>query len=385
MPAGLSCAVTIPLFLVLSVVHLRPSYLPPAFVGMTPTWVKDNKLELTFAIWCLVSILWSINFESSLIIYAQVFSVIFLGLVLKNSLSDYPLDNKVMIALFLGTACAVILFFVEYFSNGFISTWFRRIFQPNKPTQFYLSMLDRGCALLSLTAWVVINVLVQYRQYLLALVFYTLILILLYMSDSLASFLGFSLAGFTVILSLLLKRLAFKLLTIAIILGSVAMPIFSYMIDFPKISTSPKYSNILPDSAMHRLYIWNSVAKKVLENPVMGIGFASSRDVKPASEQMIIYHNYIYSPLPVHPHNNIMQIWLETGIIGIILFLAAVYKYLSRINIAKPLSFSVISYAAFINYYCIGMISFSIWQMWWVCCGIWIMIMLNWTRTFKET
>jgi len=62
------------------------------------------------------------------------------------------------------------------------------------------------------------------------------------------------------------------------------------------------------------------------------------------------------------------------------LFLALVYKTAAAIkNISKKhKNYALVSYACFINYYVIGMISYSIWQSWWVSSGIWVAIMMKW-------
>lgn len=92
---------------------------------------------------------------------------------------------------------------------------------------------------------------------------------------------------------------------------------------------------------------------------------------------MINYNGEKWHPLPLHPHNNILQITLELGIIGLILFLCLVYKYLKQINNIKSSNFRAASYSCFINYYIIGMISYNIWQIWWISSGIWVLVLMK--------
>ena len=339
--------------------------------------ISKLKLETAFFIWCLICCFITPNPQKSLVTFLEVFSLVTFGLVLKNNitLSSYNLSrtNK---ALFAGAALAIILFIVEYLSNGFIFDSFRNLFQSKSPHIFQLNSLDRGCSLLALTSWIIIGVLCNARKYAQAIIFYALVLLMLYISDSLASFIGFFLAGLVMVLGKLSKKF-FKLTTVAILVGSTLFPIAVHVID--PFKTSNEYSKILPDSAKHRLFIWHYVAEKSKLNPIAGAGFAASKQYATPESEIITYHHYQWNPLPLHPHNNILQIIFETGAVGFILFLGLVFKYLNQIetSIKSNEAFGNIKYACFVNYYIIGMISFSIWQTWWVASGVWVYIMLN--------
>ena len=76
-------------------------------------------------------------------------------------------------------------------------------------------------------------------------------------------------------------------------------------------------ANNIVDQKLHRLIIWSYVKKKILEKPIIGNGF-SSRNI--ANETLITERGTNYQLIPLHPHNSILQIWLELGIIGLFLF-----------------------------------------------------------------
>ena len=372
MIAGLASSTTIILFLIVSLVCLRDKL----------TFSLANiKLELAFMAWCLFSCFWSINLVSSLLHYVQIFAVVLIGLIIKNNINKLDEQNgTVEKPLIIGLFMAIGLFFIEYFSGGIISSAFRGIFQPGSAKLFYLHNLDRGCALFTLASWIFIGFLFSRSQYFLSVLFYVFALYMLSISDSLASLLAFFASGIIIIICKLMTLRFVKLVSFCLIIGSILMPIFAYKID--PVTISNNYNQYIPDSAKHRLFIWHFVADKIMDKPILGFGFNSSKNIKINDDEMIEYKGYSWSPLPLHPHNNIMQIFLETGFIGLCLFLALVYKLCKQIKLSdgKNLNYELINFACFINYYIIGMISFGIWQLWWVCSGIWAIIMLQYLR-----
>jgi O-antigen ligase len=372
MLAGLSVAATVTIFLLISSLlsfmsfpRRRESTLIKNFLLDSRFRGNDIKTELLFTAWCFISCLFAIHPINSLVTFAQVFILLFLGFIVSNSA---PFGNRLQLkkVLILGILTAILLFFIEYSSHGFLTKIFK--------ASFGLYMLDRGCALLSITAWVAITILINDKKYRYALMLYILVLYLLSISDSLASFLGFGIGGVIFILAKLTKPIFFKLVTISLITGSLLFPVIAKQIE-PQ-DLSEKYLATQP-SAAHRLFIWHFVANKITLKPILGYGFASSKYIEAGDSEMINYKGEKWHPLPLHPHNNILQITLELGVIGLILFLCLVYKYLRQIDNIKNNNFRAASYACFINYYIIGMISYNMWQIWWISSGIWVLVLMK--------
>ncbi|XVN40504.1 MAG: O-antigen ligase [Rickettsia endosymbiont of Argas persicus] len=376
MVTGLSVAATVTVFLLGVIFTSRMSFLRKQESRKLDSRLHGNdigdkndieasKTELLFAGWCLITCFFAIKPISSLISFVQVFTILFLGFIVSNF---KPFQNRLQLkkALIFSTLTAILLFFIEYFSDGYLT----KIFKAN----FSLYMLDRGCALLSITTWVVIAILTSNKKYYYALILYILVLYLLNISDSLASFLGFGLSGIIFILARLIKPIFFRLITLGLITGSMLFPIIAGQIS-PK-QLSKEYLTTHP-SAAHRLFIWHFVTNKIAEKPLIFYGFNSSKYIEVKENETIDYNGEKWHPLPLHPHNNILQITLELGLIGLALFLGLIYKCLKQISNIEDSNFQAISYACFINYYIIGMISYNIWQIWWVASGIWVLILMK--------
>lgn len=359
--AGLSLAGSIGILFILLLVNIS---FPRSFAlsfhlgNESISWLTPAVLML---LWCVISCLWSPDFYLSLkaligLLFFVIATLRLLSLDQKFVEEFYNIFHK---PLLYGLLVAIILFFFEYYSGGVISTTFKKVIQ-HKNMPFELPWLDRGVVFISLLSWFVINNLLKQKQFMLALGIYISIIYILYLSDSLAGFVGFILASAAYIALHFTKMRLGPLMRLCFVLYIIAMPIMAYKQDPLEISN--KYS--IPDSAKHRLFIWQFVAHKIADNPIIGYGFASSNHI--ATENDVVhYGQYQWCLLPLHPHNNVLQILLETGLVGFILFILIVdniLKWTIRNN-------NVLAAACFINYFFIGTISFGIWQSWWLGVG----------------
>ncbi|MGV2431922.1 MAG UNVERIFIED_CONTAM: O-antigen ligase family protein [Rickettsiaceae bacterium] len=141
----------------------------------------------------------------------------------------------------------------------------------------------------------------------------------------------------------------------------------------------------MPISYAHRLFIWKYSAEKSMEKPLLGYGLGSSKLIKPLESEVVYYNDIRLSTMPMHPHNNVMQIFLELGLVGLILFASYIWNILSRITelSVKDFELSLTSYAIFINYFVIGMISFNMWQSWWMMIILFMLLLMNMVRHAK--
>ena len=122
-------------------------------------------------------------------------------------------------------------------------------------------------------------------------------------------------------------------------------------------------------SVIHRLLVWEYVGKTIFNKPLIGHGIGTSRLI---GQNIILNipnsYSYIKGGIPLHPHSNFLQIWLELGLAGIILVL------LLWINIIKlGMKVRKKSYilgtgvcASIVTIFVVCNLTFGIFQAWWM-------------------
>ena len=108
------------------------------------------------------------------------------------------------------------------------------------------------------------------------------------------------------------------LVCLIIVISCVLLPNVNKSIKARYVKTFEDVKNItknlisndsFPDSVDIRLQIWKDALNKFKKNPVLGSGFGIS------------YHDTISNQTWVHPHNIILEILTELGIVGFCIFL----------------------------------------------------------------
>lgn len=123
----------------------------------------------------------------------------------------------------------------------------------------------------------------------------------------------------------------------------------------------------VPNSARHRVVIWNTTANEALNAPFIGVGANATRKifedreaVSPATERDD--GTYIKG-LTRHAHNAYVQIWYELGAVGALLLALAGVMAIRAIprlpNPAQPFA-----YAQFAATAAVMSSSYGIWQIW---------------------
>jgi len=113
-----------------------------------------------------------------------------------------------------------------------------------------------------------------------------------------------------------------------------------------------------------RLEIWEYSSGLILEQPILGYGFDTSRDLGSRGE---FIEGTNWAALPLHPHNAFIQIWLELGLIGICLSCFLLWRFWTLIDDEIDKNHDTApSMAAFASIVTISLISFGIWQYWWI-------------------
>lgn len=377
MLSGLSLAITTTTFSLAVVLYNKNR------INIKPL---KHRSEILFLFLLLISTSWSSKpFEASIMAISLILliSPFYLTFYNINVLStEIKYTYKYLTWGFIG---ALFLFYFEYFTSGIINSSFRFMFQANSSTyHFMLYNLDRGCVMLSLLAWVIMAYYSssKSKKYL-SFIIYLFTIITLYISDSLAAFVGFLLGG---ILFILLRfRIFLNPKTLSALVICVSLLFLAIIKNYDAKQIIDEFDS-MPISAKHRIFIWKHTMALSETKPLLGHGFGESRFID-SQKDYTIYNNVKLLLFPTHPHNNLMQLLLENGIIGLTFYLTLICSYILRwhhlfkdmINDSnkkyKTVYKTGISCLACL--FVISMISFNIWQPWFICTYLWAGIYMS--------
>ncbi len=137
------------------------------------------------------------------------------------------------------------------------------------------------------------------------------------------------------------------------------IPILFYILNY--------YGLILEEKILHRRVIWSFSKEKILEKPFFGHGIFSSRIIGD-QYKIINNENKMLPAIPLHPHNSILQLWLELGVIGIILFYTFLYQIINKIYKIRKINrqYAAFSLVSLFQIFLIGQFSYGFWQIWWI-------------------
>ena len=146
------------------------------------------------------------------------------------------------------------------------------------------------------------------------------------------------------------------------------------MKSLPDAQTIGKNLPELSYSIYPRLVIWQFASNLAMEKPITGHGIRTSRVLSKNPNQVpFLYRDNgklltgNTKEIPLHPHNGLIQIWLELGAVGALLVLTIVLCTLQNIKRSKaPKIFKSLAFAAFMSTLCLISVSYGLWQSWWM-------------------
>jgi O-antigen ligase len=117
-------------------------------------------------------------------------------------------------------------------------------------------------------------------------------------------------------------------------------------------------------STRARLGIWHHVAQLVVQSPVLGHGFDAARDLSDRNE---VLPGTDLPAIPIHPHNGVLQVWLELGAVGVCIvagLLIAGWRATQALWDA-PLAGATVA-GTLVAAAILILVSFSLWNTWWL-------------------
>lgn len=188
---------------------------------------------------------------------------------------------------------------------------------------------------------------------------------------SLAAVVALLFGGAVAGLAIIAPRATPAILGTAVVAWTLAAPFAATHLPDPE--TAANKVPMIANSTLHRLAIYRGVADLIVQAPLLGHGANSARGI-PEGQNRIDYdftvgkRDYaVHSELiPLHPHNAVLQVWLELGLVGALLACALIVHVLGAIVKTTEGSGRVLALTAFAAVFAVENVSFGAWQSWWL-------------------
>lgn len=189
-------------------------------------------------------------------------------------------------------------------------------------------------------------------------------------SSSLSSVLALAAGLLVMALAFVSTRLAAIGVVAVTAVAFVAMPMTAKLMSDLAVETGV---DLMVDmSTERRLEIWEAFSRAALERPIFGWGLEASRYFGIRDLPGV---DWTIGPVH-HPHNPILQIWVELGAIGVMLTGVAMIGMILAIG-HMPASRRPYAYGAATATLAISTVSHGAWQSWWICLLLLLVALFN--------
>jgi O-antigen ligase len=343
-------------------------------------FIFQSKIYLAvwaYLVFSVVSAAWSVAPKETLALAGRMVFIFLGAACMYEFIRALPREKRILIAQFLlaGFIISIIASNIEIFSDGVIS----RVFKGPHPKHVYeLTDLNRGSSYISILLWPCLAYLLLSgrKAYALALFAVTFLTVLRLESQSAPVALSLAAAAFA--FTIFTGRKGISIMMVLAVLAIPAIAITAKIMNPATMFTT--LPNIPNSASEYRLYIWDFAAEKAYEKPFFGWGFNAARSFPVKESEFVLGGRH---PMPLHPHNNILQIWLETGIVGLVIFAAFLLSLMQRVKDVPSIYIAPASQAAektplrknlgaalfiglIVTYFVIGAIGYGMWQNWWL-------------------
>jgi exopolysaccharide production protein ExoQ len=305
--------------------------------------------------WGLVSSLWAVDTARSLEMAVRLAALFAAALALTLAAEMLAAPRRLLCWLAAGLAVALALTAVQAFTQG----WLTNAFSKRMFVAPALNQVENALALLVLP---LIAMLAERRRPFLAALVAAAMALTLYGLVGTAAKAGIAAGVAAAALLYLARRPIARLAAIVSVVAIVTAPL-----TFPALSEVPAVHDWAAGywkfSARHRLEIWWFTGNRIAERPVLGWGLDSSRAIPGGGDPTPEGAPW----LPLHPHNGALQIWLELGLPGALLFAGFVARlWLSLATMPWPRLFAAAAGGSLCAAQTIGLAAYGLWEEWWI-------------------
>lgn len=332
---------------------------------------------LTLVLW-LPGVLESLDTSRSLSVWGRMLVFISLSALIYHFLVHTSVDRCLRSLIIVSIFCLLIAFLGIHVATpiyGIFRGYGLETVNPEKILKYYGSVL---ACLVPVVLWSGFRLGGSWR--ILSLIHSAAAVVIIFTVDSFAGLLGLAsglVLGFAVLLCQQRNLLnGYAIIIFLGILFFAAIGFFAWVIIY--LPNVPGSENIIGDVYYgrvdtiistsivdaHRQYIWAFGLQKGLEAPYFGHGIDISNFLPGAS---VLIEKFNQTFIPSHPHSWLLEIFLETGAIGVISLIVSLGCLISlwlRIGRTSPRDAACgISLVA--AFWSSSMFNFSIWAAWW--------------------
>lgn len=327
---------------------------------------------LPLFLWMLLSSLWSLDAGATLGLALRLLGLAVAAALLAQQMLALPIGEwrRPIQALALGLSLAAAIVALDLFTGGHLGFAFHPpTIEAFDPSLFYA----RAATLHAVFVVPLLMVLIRLNAPRFALLHTAAAWLALFATASLSAKIALVLGAGLLALIYFAPRLRWAGLAV-LGLAASALPL-AFPVDLPHDQRCWLIQH--KPSALHRLLIWDFVAAHIDERPLSGWGLDASRRLPGGKAKLELDYcgpepqagipALLSEILPLHPHNGILQLWLELGGIGVLLGVGPAL-WLIAAGFSRPgwqgratQAMLAASLAAALS---VGLVSFGVWQEW---------------------
>jgi O-antigen ligase len=321
---------------------------------LSATFGLTAVLLVCLVLWGAASASWSINPTRSLTMAARLTGLFVAGLALAAAAHALAAPRRLTFTLIVGLALALGVAAIDLATAGSISSLFSdRVYRtswlnqasisfaillfPTSATLFLLGLTKAAAIIAAATA---------------ASVF------------ALAGTAAKAVLMAGLAIGVLLHRSRSRGLRVAAVVSVIV--IVTTPLTFGRLDRIPglgEKADTVKTSAGHRLLIWSFAGDRIAERALTGWGLDASRTIPGGSDLIRPTETW----LPLHPHNAALQVWLELGVPGAVMFaLLLAVAWTALANARWPPLFAAAAGAALTTSLVGCFATYGIWQEWWL-------------------
>jgi len=321
---------------------------------LRPALALTTTLLGCLIVWGMASALWSVDPLRSLVVAARLAGLFAIGLALAAAAGCMKAPHRLTLLLLAGLALGVAMAVIDLVTHGMLGAPFTdRAYQPaalNRASVSFVILLLPASAVLICCGRAIFALIM-------AAITATAICALAGTAAKAALIAGLP-------MSLLLHLSPIRVARVAAVMS--VLLIITAPLTFARFAQLPLLAETADDvklSAGHRLLIWSFAGDRIAERPLAGWGLDASRAIPGGKDPIRPDQTW----MPLHPHNAPLQLWLELGVPGAVLFAMVVALcWFALATVAWPRLFAAAAGGSLAAALVASFASYGIWEEWWL-------------------